>query len=253
MPFTAHLSKYLGQPTHIGRSKAQTFSFIQDKVWKKLKGWKEKHLSFEGRGTLIKAVVQAIPTYLMSVFLIPKSFCNQMEGMISRFWWGSNVDKKKIHWVSWKKNCQQKELGGVGFRDLHQFNTALLAKQGWRIMTNPSSLMAGTLKAKYFPNNDFLQAKQGHKSSYTRQSIHKASWVLKRGCSWLVGNGQSINIWSDNWIHHQIGSKTWSPKHDNTELQKVSDLFDPLNNTWKDDISVNKSISLASIDYVCCS
>jgi ribonuclease HI len=159
-----------------------------------------------------------------------------MEGMISRFWWGSNVDKKKIHWVSWKKNCQQKEMGGVGFRDLHKFNTALLAKQGWRILTNPSSLMAGTLKAKYFPNTDFLQAKQCHKSSYTWQSILKASWVLKRGCSWLVGNGQSINIWSDNWIHHQIGSKTWSPKPDNTDLQKVCDLFDPLNNTWKEDI-----------------
>jgi hypothetical protein len=58
MPFTDHFAKYLGQPTHIGRSKAQTFNFIQDKVWKKLKGWKEKHLSFTGRGILIKAVLR---------------------------------------------------------------------------------------------------------------------------------------------------------------------------------------------------
>jgi hypothetical protein len=68
LPMTTvnHFSKYLGQPTIIGRSKNQVFNFIQDKVWKKLKGWKEKNLSYAGRGTLIKAVAQAIPTYLAS-------------------------------------------------------------------------------------------------------------------------------------------------------------------------------------------
>jgi hypothetical protein len=74
-----HFSKYLGVPTHIGRSKNQAFQFIQDRIWKKLKGWKEKNLSFAGRATLIKAVAQAIPTYFMSSFLIPKGLCAHME------------------------------------------------------------------------------------------------------------------------------------------------------------------------------
>jgi hypothetical protein len=100
MPTVHHFAKYLGQPTYIGRSKKQTFNYIQDKVWAKLKGWKEKSLSFAGRSTLIKAVAQAIPTYLMSAYSIPKGICRQMEGMISRFWWGCNVDQKKIHWTS---------------------------------------------------------------------------------------------------------------------------------------------------------
>ncbi|KAK2383275.1 hypothetical protein QL285_070742 [Trifolium repens] len=45
MPRVDHFSKYLGQPTFIGRSKNQAFNFIQDRVWKKLKGWKERNLS----------------------------------------------------------------------------------------------------------------------------------------------------------------------------------------------------------------
>jgi hypothetical protein len=86
-------------PTHMGRSKMQTFNYIQDCVWKKLKGRKAKNLSFAGRSTLIKVVAQAIPTYVMSCYLLPKELCNHMESMICNFWWGSNDDKRKIHWV----------------------------------------------------------------------------------------------------------------------------------------------------------
>jgi len=55
-------------PTHFGRSKVQDFNFLMDRIWAKLKGWKENNLSFEGRGVLIRAVAQAIPTYIMSFF-----------------------------------------------------------------------------------------------------------------------------------------------------------------------------------------
>jgi hypothetical protein len=39
-----HFSKYLGMPTKMGRAKSQVFDYIQDRILKKLKGWKEKHL-----------------------------------------------------------------------------------------------------------------------------------------------------------------------------------------------------------------
>jgi hypothetical protein len=232
MPMVDHFSKYLGQPTFIGRSKNQAFSFIQDKVWKKLKGWKERNLSFAGRGTLIKAVAQAIPTYLMSSFLLPKGLCNQLEGMTSRFWWCSNVDKRKVHWVNWKKTCRKKENGGLGFRDISSFNIALLAKQGWRIMTEPSSLLARILKAKYFPTCHFLKAKQGHRSSYSWQSILKASWILKRGCLWNIGNGHNINIWEDKWLHPQGLNPTWTPKPAATNLQLLKDIINTTTHDW---------------------
>jgi hypothetical protein len=243
MPIVDHFNKYLGQPTHIGRSKTQVFNYIQDKVWKKLKGWKEKNLSFAGRGTLIKVVAQAIPTYLMSCFLLPKGLCNQLDSMISKFWWGSTTDRRKIHWVNWKKTCKQKKMGGMGFRDLGVFNEALLAKQGWRIMTEPTSLMATVLKAKYFPNDHFLKAKQGYRPSYVWQCISRASWVLKKGCIWLVGNGNNINIWEDRWIHQQVGTKIWTPKPNNTSLHLVKDLVKPHSNEWNEDI-IKQKISL---------
>jgi hypothetical protein len=166
-----HFSKYLGMPTQMGRSKKQVFSYIQDCVWKKIKGWKAQHLSFAGRSTLIKAVAQAIPTYIMSCFLLPKDLCSHIERMVCRFWWGSNTDKRKIHWIKWSNCCKHKKNGGLGFREMSEFNEALLAKQGWKCITQPDSNLTRTLKAKYFPKCDFLHAKPNKIISYTWRSI----------------------------------------------------------------------------------
>ena len=49
-------NKCLGLPTIIGKSKAQVFAELKDKVAKKLASWKGKLLSIGGREILIKAV-----------------------------------------------------------------------------------------------------------------------------------------------------------------------------------------------------
>lgn len=54
--------------------------------------------------------------------------------------------------------CKFKESGGLGFRDLKLFNQALIAKQSWCILRNPSSLVSKVLKGCYFKDEDFLNA-----------------------------------------------------------------------------------------------
>lgn len=55
--------------------------------------------------------------------------------------------------------CSPKELGGIGFKDLTMFNTALLAKQRWRLITQPDCLFARIMKSKYYPRDNFLNAR----------------------------------------------------------------------------------------------
>uniref|UniRef100_A0A2N9GNM8 Reverse transcriptase domain-containing protein n=1 Tax=Fagus sylvatica TaxID=28930 RepID=A0A2N9GNM8_FAGSY len=71
--------KYLGLPVMIGKSKTRTFNELKERVTKKLVGWKEKTLSSAGREILIKAVVQAIPSYTMSCFKLPRLWCTDIK------------------------------------------------------------------------------------------------------------------------------------------------------------------------------
>ena len=78
--------KHLGLPSIIGKSKIEVFVEIKERVGRKLSGWKEKILSIGGREILIKAVTQAIPTYTMSCFQLPKGLCDEIESMMRKFW-----------------------------------------------------------------------------------------------------------------------------------------------------------------------
>ena len=92
--------KYLSLPALVGRNKKKSFSVIKERIWKKLKGWKEKLLSQAGHEVLIKAIIQVIPTYTMSCFKLPKSLVQEIESLIRKFWWGYRGEQRKIHWIS---------------------------------------------------------------------------------------------------------------------------------------------------------
>ncbi|XP_058753366.1 uncharacterized protein LOC131626560 [Vicia villosa] len=96
-------SRYLKLLALFGRSKKANFSQVIDKVWKKVKGWKEKLLSMAGEDVLIKSVEQAIPTYVMRYFRLLEDLCKEIESLLSRFWWGSLKEEKRIHWLSCSK------------------------------------------------------------------------------------------------------------------------------------------------------
>ncbi|KAK9987792.1 hypothetical protein SO802_028031 [Lithocarpus litseifolius] len=203
--------KYLSLPSLIGRSKKRVVTEIKERVGKKLSSWKEKLLSIGGREILIKVVVQAVPTYSMGCFLLPKGLCEEIEGMVRNFWWGQRNNESKMAWVGWSKMCKSKLEGGMGFQDLQAFNLAMLAKQGWRMLFNSSSLMTRMYKAKYFPNGDILNASLGNQPSYAWKSIHKSLEVLKQGTGWRVGSGKKIHIWDDKWLPTPTTYKVISP------------------------------------------
>ena len=123
-----------------------------------MQGWAERLLACAGREVLLKSVIQAIPTFSMSCFLLTKKVCKQLTSSMARYWWSSSIDRRSMHWISWDKLATPKVQGGMGFREFQKFNLALLGKHGWRLLTEPNSLCVRVLKGKYFPYSDFMQA-----------------------------------------------------------------------------------------------
>lgn len=79
--------KYLSLPSLVGRKKKPSLLYIKERVEAKLQGWKEQLLSQAGREILLKAIIQAIPTYAMSCFKLPVTRCHDIEVLIRKFWW----------------------------------------------------------------------------------------------------------------------------------------------------------------------
>jgi len=84
--------KYLGLPTFVGRSQKKVFGFIVDRIKKRLSSWMDQLVSWARREALIKAIAQAILTYVTSVLRFPV-LCKSIQLIVYRFWWGHNQDK----------------------------------------------------------------------------------------------------------------------------------------------------------------
>jgi hypothetical protein len=123
----------------------------------------------------------------------------------------------------------------MGFRDLPLFNQALLGKQGWRLMVRHDSLYAKVLKGKYYPHGDFISATKKKKSSKTWRAILWGREALKKGLIKRIGPGDSVNIWTDQWIG-ALRSMKPLVRLEEVRMEQVHELFLPGTRTWNEQL-----------------
>jgi hypothetical protein len=216
--------QYLGLPMVLERSKNGAFKYITDRSRGKVTGWKGQGLPMAEKEILVKSVLQAVGTYPMGCFQLTKGQCGELIAVASRFWWGDSENKRKLHWISWQRMCTTKCSGSMGFRDYGDFNQALLAKQAWRMATNPSSLCSRVLKARYFIDGDFMSARCPKKSSFTWKSILYGRELLKEGVVCRIGSGEKIKVLDDNWIPRSYHMRPLGVKPNQT-VNTVNDFL----------------------------
>lgn len=123
----------------------------------------------------------------------------------------------------------------MGFRSLRDFNLALLAKQGWRLLCNPDYLVGRIFRARYYPNGNFLQADLGSNHSFIWRSVVEARSVVRMGARCRVGNETRINILNDPWLpcteNPRVTTVCPALNH-----QKVTSLMMSESLAWEEDL-----------------
>ncbi|KAL0411507.1 UNVERIFIED_CONTAM: putative mitochondrial protein [Sesamum latifolium] len=76
---------YFGLPALAFHSKKALFTALKDRIWRQIHGWHEKTLSQAGKAILIQAVVQAIPSYAISCFHLPRTLLKQFQALAADF------------------------------------------------------------------------------------------------------------------------------------------------------------------------
>ncbi|KAG7543424.1 Reverse transcriptase zinc-binding domain [Arabidopsis thaliana x Arabidopsis arenosa] len=229
------MGTYLGLPEKIHGSKAQVFAFVQDRPKSRINTWSAKFLSKGGKEILIKSVAQALPTYVMSCFLLPKNIRSKLSSAISNFWWSNKQESKGLHWIAWDKLCSPLSEGGLGFKMFEDFNLALLAKQLWRLVRFPDSLLARVLRGRYFKYSSPLSVKPSYLPSYGWRSMLAARPLLLSGLRKNIGSGFDTRVWSDPWIP-SIPARPAKGRLANPDPNLfVNDLIDPGTKRWKVD------------------
>ena len=140
--------------------------------------------------------------------------------------------------MRWDGLCRPKAYRGLGFKQLHNFNIAMLSKQGWRLLSNPHTLISKILKARYYPKSSFVEASLGSNPSYAWRSIMAAQKVIIQG-SWIQVGGEGGQ-------HTTISNAPWLPDKENelvtTELTEdvattpVSGRMIPNQRRWNYDV-----------------
>lgn len=187
---------YLVNALVMGRNMAKEFGIMKNRVQKKHKGWNNQLLSKARNAVLIKSVVQAIPTYTMSTFRIPRKVCKEMDSAIKRFWWSSN-NKSGCYLAlkAWGDICQPKDQGGLDFRLFNDYNLALLSKLAWKMGSGEEALWSRMLRSKYLKGHTFFEHKIPRGASKVWRSIIEARQLILKGACFKIGNGFGVQPW----------------------------------------------------------
>ncbi|GJX36639.1 RNA-directed DNA polymerase, eukaryota, reverse transcriptase zinc-binding domain protein [Tanacetum coccineum] len=196
--------KYLGVLVECNMSRCVNWNAVTHIFTSKLSFWKARLLSVGGCLSLIKAVLCNLPTYFMSIYLMPISIRSKLESMRSKFFRESDRNDSKMSWVKWEKCLSSKKKGGLGIGSIYRLNIGLLFKWIWRFLTRPSDLWARIIRSIYGHNEGVLNDTNRRLKQTTWGSILSSVKRLKdKGidlislCSRKLGNGESTRFWED--------------------------------------------------------
>ncbi|XP_024632876.1 uncharacterized protein [Medicago truncatula] len=201
--------QYLGCPIFQGKPKCSHFQPIVDRIKVKLATWKGVLLSIMGRVQLVKSIIHGMLVYSFHIYRWPISLLKMLDRWIKNFVWSGDISTRKVCTVSWNQVCLPWEFGGLDLKSTRTINSSLLLHRSWCLFTQDSQcsrlfqqrfLSYGLPRTRYFKSSIW-------------PGVSEFLNVVTENSVWIIGNGNNINLWLDNWMDTSLVSLLNVPRH----------------------------------------
>ncbi|XP_057535226.1 uncharacterized protein LOC130813406 [Amaranthus tricolor] len=196
----------------------------------KISKYKEESLPFTYLGVKIdsKKLSKDDCSFLIDKIAARIKSWGVIEGVISacrNFLWGGKVASHKTPLVAWDLICRKKREGGLGLKESHAWNLALLGKYVWSIASKADNLWVKWINHIYLKDKDWksysptsaaswywkqlCQVKDRFRSGYNGNKwvFQHKGYTTSSGYKWLRGEGQEVD-WA-GWVWNNLNI----PKH----------------------------------------
>ena len=193
--------KYLGLPLGAKFKSKAIWNPIVEKMERRLVSWKRIYLSKGGYITLIKSTLSNLPTYFLSLFLIPVDVAKYIEKIQRNFLWETSEEVAKFHLVKWELICSPYSHGGLAIKNLRRFNKALLGKWLWRFGVEREAYWRRVIVVKYgsLEGGWMSKASSGPHGVGLWKFIRSRWDTFSEFVSFEVGHSSLIRFWDDVW------------------------------------------------------
>lgn len=216
---------YLGVKISAKKLCQDDCQFLIDKIVSKLRSWGVRTLSYAGRAQLVNSVLLNLHSYWASIFVLPKKVIDGVTAVCRNYLWDGRAISSKTPLIAWDFVCRDKKMGGLGYKESHTWNYALLGKYIWSVATKADNLWVKWIDHVYLKGRDWKQyVPSSNVSWYWRQltqikdkfrsgfsgdkwQFGKNGYSASSGYQWLRSNQLEVQ-WS-KWVWNKLNV----PKH----------------------------------------
>ena len=196
--------RYLGLPLITTKLSFRDCEPLMLKIRSRIDCWVNKFLNHAGRLQLLKVVLFGIQAYWTSHLFLPKFALKKLQSLFVKFLWSGSFNATKQVKVSWHDCCLPKSEGGLGLRDLCDWNRANFLFHLWRILQpDNSSLWITWFKRIYLKRKAFWTMEISGKTPWCVRKILQARPLALRFIRYQLGATSNFSFWNDPWLDNK--------------------------------------------------
>ncbi|XP_048634841.1 uncharacterized protein LOC125608411 [Brassica napus] len=238
--------RYLGLPLNSRKLSMTQCEPMMQQIRSKISAWTSKYLSFAGRQVLISTVIAGITNFWCGAFVLPKECIHAIDKMCNAFLWKGTLEGRYVARVAWDTVTLPKKQGGLGLRNLEQWNRTCTIKLLWLLLFRTESIWAAWIHDNVIKDESFWHMKPRQNHTWLFKQILQERQTALQWFQFEPGDGTDIKFWKDPWtkfgkLINFIG--TTGPRLTGIHLDaSVADV-------WRDGCWQIQSAKFSNLDY----